>query len=55
MKHVAFSGRMVMLGLGSIGQGVLPLIFKHVDMKPEADHGTDRGRSRAPTWRGNTA
>ena len=35
MKHVVFSRRMVMLGLGSIGQGVLPLIFKHIDMKPE--------------------
>ena len=34
-KHVAFSGRMVMIGFGSIGQGVLPLIFRHIDFKPE--------------------
>ncbi len=34
-KHVAFGGRMVMIGFGSIGQGVLPLIFRHIDMKPE--------------------
>ena len=34
-KHVAFSGRMVMIGFGSIGQGVLPLIFRHIDIKPE--------------------
>src|SRR6516165_4093054 len=34
-KHVAFSGRMVMIGFGSIGHGVLPLIFRHIDMKPE--------------------
>lgn len=34
MKQCAFSGRMVMLGLGSIGQGVLPLLFRHIDMKP---------------------
>jgi len=34
MKHCAFSGRMVMLGLGSIGQGVLPLIFNHIDITP---------------------
>ena len=27
-KHAAFGGRMVMIGFGSIGQGVLPLIFR---------------------------
>ena len=32
MKHAAFSGRLVMLGFGSIGQGVLPLILRHIDM-----------------------
>ena len=32
MKHVAFRGRLVMLGCGSIGQGVLPLILRHIDM-----------------------
>lgn len=32
MKHAAFGGRLVMLGFGSIGQGVLPLILKHIDM-----------------------
>jgi homospermidine synthase len=32
MKHVAFGGRLVMLGFGSIGQGVLPLILRHIDM-----------------------
>jgi homospermidine synthase len=31
-KHVAFSGRLLMLGCGSIGQGVLPLILRHIDM-----------------------
>ncbi len=34
-KHVAFGGRMVMIGFGSIGQGVLPLIFRHIDIEPE--------------------
>jgi homospermidine synthase len=34
-KHIAFSGRMVMIGFGSIGHGVLPLIFRHIDMQPE--------------------
>ncbi|MBX3498628.1 MAG: homospermidine synthase [Alphaproteobacteria bacterium] len=33
-KHVAFSGRMVMIGFGSIGQGVLPLVLRHIDIKP---------------------
>ncbi len=35
MKHVAFDGRLVMLGCGSIGQGVLPLILRHIDMPRE--------------------
>lgn len=35
MKHVAFHGRLVMLGFGSIGQGVLPLILRHIDLRPE--------------------
>jgi len=35
MKHVAFAGRMVMLGFGSIGQGVLPLILRHIDIPKE--------------------
>src|ERR687897_65321 len=34
-KYASFSGRMVMIGFGSIGQGVLPLIFRHIDIKPE--------------------
>lgn len=33
-KYVKFSGRMVMIGFGSIGQGVLPLILRHIEMKP---------------------
>jgi homospermidine synthase len=32
VKHVAFGGRLVMVGCGSIGQGVLPLILRHIDM-----------------------
>ncbi len=32
MKHAAFDGRLVMLGFGSIGQGVLPLILRHIDL-----------------------
>ncbi|HVB67898.1 MAG TPA: saccharopine dehydrogenase C-terminal domain-containing protein [Acetobacteraceae bacterium] len=35
MKHVAFGGRLVMVGCGSIGQGVLPLLLRHIDIAPE--------------------
>ncbi|WP_459675590.1 homospermidine synthase [Acidisoma sp. 7E03] len=34
MKHVSFSGRLVMVGCGSIGQGVLPLLLRHIDLAP---------------------
>jgi homospermidine synthase len=35
MIHATFSGRLVMLGFGSIGQGVLPLILRHIRMPKE--------------------
>jgi len=28
--HVTFPGRLIFIGFGSIGQGVLPLILRHV-------------------------
>ena len=34
-KHARFGGRLVMLGFGSIGQGVLPLILRHIEMPRE--------------------
>jgi homospermidine synthase len=34
-KHVAFRGRLVIVGFGSIGQGVLPLLLRHIDLTPE--------------------
>ncbi|MGQ3296591.1 homospermidine synthase [Reyranella sp.] len=34
-KYLDFHGRMVMVGFGSIGQGVLPLILRHIGIKPE--------------------
>jgi len=34
-KHCALPGRLVMVGFGSIGQGVLPLILRHIDIKPQ--------------------
>lgn len=33
-KHCALPGRLVMVGFGSIGQGVLPLILRHIDIEP---------------------
>ena len=33
-KYVNFKGRMIMVGFGSIGQGVLPLILRHIGIKP---------------------
>jgi homospermidine synthase len=32
--HASFAGRMVIIGFGSIGQGVLPLILRHIAIKP---------------------
>src|SRR6266566_1001570 len=34
-KYAAFAGRLVIVGFGSIGQGVLPLLLRHIDMPPE--------------------
>ena len=31
-KHAAFSGRFLIVGFGSIGQGVLPLLLRHLDI-----------------------
>jgi homospermidine synthase len=53
MKHVAFRGRLVMLGFGSIGQGVLPLILRHIDIPRERIviiTGDDRGRDIAAEY-----
>jgi homospermidine synthase len=33
--HVQFPGRLVFVGFGSIGQGVLPLVLRHIGVKPE--------------------
>jgi homospermidine synthase len=31
-KHISFSGRLVVVGFGSIGQGVLPLLLRHLEI-----------------------
>ena len=49
-KHVRYSGRVVMIGFGSIGQGTLPLILRHIDMDPKGITiitAEERGREEA--------
>lgn len=33
-KLTSFPGRLLMIGCGSVGQGVLPLILRHIDLDP---------------------
>src|ERR1700745_3117989 len=33
--HVEFPGRLLFVGFGSVGQGVLPLILRHIGIAPE--------------------
>jgi homospermidine synthase len=33
--HVKFAGKIVMVGFGSIGQGILPLILRHIGTSPD--------------------
>lgn len=35
VKHARFPGQLVMVGCGSIGQAVLPLLFRHLEIRPE--------------------
>jgi homospermidine synthase len=35
MVHVKFAGKIVFVGFGSIGQGVLPLILRHIGTSPD--------------------
>jgi homospermidine synthase len=52
-KHISYPGRIVMVGFGSIGQGVLPLIVRHVDI-PRSNivvvTGDERGRAEAAEY-----
>lgn len=53
MTHVNFSGRILMLGCGSIGQGVLPLILRHINITPDRIAiitGDERGRDVAAEY-----
>jgi homospermidine synthase len=49
-KHVTFKGRLVIVGFGSVGQGSLPLLLRHIDMPRERIlivTGDERGRKEA--------
>ncbi|MBZ0094458.1 MAG: saccharopine dehydrogenase NADP-binding domain-containing protein, partial [Sulfuricella sp.] len=35
IKHAHFPGNLVMVGFGSIGQAMLPLLFRHLEIRPE--------------------
>ena len=34
-KYIVVKGNLLILGLGSIGKGVLPLILRHIDIDPQ--------------------
>src|SRR5271154_3810135 len=34
-KHIVFPGRLAIVGFGSIGQGVLPLLLRHIEIHPD--------------------
>ena len=49
-KHVKFSGSVVIVGFGSVAQGALPLLLRHIDMPRERISiitGDDRGHAEA--------
>lgn len=53
MIHARLEGRLVILGFGSIGQGVLPLIRRHIDIDPARITivtGDERGRAVAAEY-----
>lgn len=49
-KHVKFQGKLVFVGFGSVGQGTLPLLLRHIDMPKERIYivtGDERGKQEA--------
>ena len=34
-KHISFEKKIIMIGFGTIGKAILPLIFRHINIKPE--------------------
>ena len=53
MRKTPFSGRLLLLGFGSIGQGVLPLLLKHIELTPDRIQivtGHDGGKAIAAAY-----
>jgi homospermidine synthase len=53
VKHFTFPGRMVIVGFGSIGQGVLPLLLRHIEIEPSQITivtAEQRGRDEAESY-----
>jgi homospermidine synthase len=51
--HIEFPGRVLIVGFGSIGQGVLPLILRHIGIAPERltiVTAEDRGAAEAASF-----
>ncbi len=52
--YIDFPGRLLIVGFGSIGQGVLPLLLRHIGIAPERITiitATDTGREEADKYR----
>lgn len=52
-KYVTFGGRVVIIGCGSIGQAILPMIFRHIDVEAsqiEVITADERGRKVAESF-----
>ncbi len=52
-KHFKFAGKIVFVGFGSVAQGVLPLLLRHIDIPKERISiitGHDRGRAEAESF-----
>lgn len=52
-KYFKFAGKIVLVGFGSVAQGVLPLLLRHIDVPKERISiitGHDRGRAEAESF-----
>ncbi|MBX3663165.1 MAG: homospermidine synthase [Burkholderiales bacterium] len=52
-KYFKFQGKIVFIGFGSVAQGVLPLLLRHIDMPRDCISiitGHDRGRAEAESF-----
>ena len=51
--HIEFPGRLIFIGFGSIGQGTLPLVLRHIGMPKERITiitSDDRGKKEAEEY-----